>query len=51
VKIVEEDEESNETNTGTVKTIADFQEDSEFIILPEYVDKYNFITKSNVILK
>lgn len=54
-------EEANISGTGTKeetineieqdKTLTDFQKDSEFIILPWYVDRYNFITKNNVILK
>ena len=43
--------DQEESETLTWKTIADFQKDSEYIILPEYVDRYNFITKNNVILK
>lgn len=31
-------------------TIDKFQSDSKFIILPEYVDRYNFITKDNTLL-
>ena len=43
--------DKEEGETTPEKTILDFQKDSEFIILPEYVDKYNFITRNNVILK
>ena len=32
-------------------SIDDFQEDSKTIVSPDYVDKYNFITKDDILLK
>ena len=52
-----------ETSTGTIDnqneleikesdmTIEDFQEDSKYITIPTYVDKYNFITKDDILLE
>jgi len=42
---------SPETKDKKQKTIDDFQKDSEYIILPEFIDKYNFVTKDNIIFK
>jgi hypothetical protein len=36
---------------NNVLTIDAFQKDSEYIIFPKFVDKYNFITKTNILLK
>ncbi len=32
-------------------TIENFQEDSKYIVVPNYVEKYNFITKDNILLE
>jgi hypothetical protein len=52
-KISEEakiEKEDTETASGWL-IFEDFQKDSEYIILPDFVDKYNFITKKDIILK
>jgi len=61
-KLIEEYSKETKTYTDeseiTVKvenpdnlSIDIFQKDSEYIIEPEYVDKYNFVTKGDILLK
>ncbi|MDD3793364.1 MAG: ABC transporter substrate-binding protein [Candidatus Gracilibacteria bacterium] len=45
-------ENNEEINVGTEeKTIDDFQKDSITIVKPSYVEKYNFITKEDILLE
>jgi hypothetical protein len=56
VEIVDEkveekiDTESIE-NINEKKSLSDFQKDSLLIVKPSYVEKYNFITKENILLE
>lgn len=47
----EDDIKNDDIKNDSDLTIDKFQEDSKYIKTPEYVDKYNFITKDNILLQ
>ncbi len=52
IKTYSEEIKLSKDDINTDNLIIDtYQEDSEYIVSPDYVDKYNFITKDDILLK